>query len=122
MDCWGNRILKIKKKLPSCSLTVILFLEQGVEIKNFPSLLYQDLIIENFYMATKTEFELNVCASDVCFKVLISTLCSINRITIKVQYGEFFLDVKIPSLNASIPYNSVISYFNFYVVCTFNFQ
>ena len=121
MGCWGNRILKIKKKLPSCSLTVILFLEQGVEIKNFPSLLYQDLIIENFYMATKTEFELNVCASDVCFKVLISTLCSINRITIKVQYGEFFLDVKIPSLNASFPYNSVISYFNFYVVCTFNF-
>ena len=35
-DCCRNRSLTIKENLPSCTLIVILFLEQGVEIRTFP--------------------------------------------------------------------------------------
>ena len=46
-----ERILTIKENLPSCTLIVILFLEQGVKIRTFP-----DTVIEEFCMAAETEF------------------------------------------------------------------
>ena len=34
-DCFKNRISKFKENLPSCTLNVILFPEQRVEIRTF---------------------------------------------------------------------------------------
>ena len=90
-----ERILTIKENLPSCTLIVILFLEQGVsrvEIRTLQTLHAHPIRIQ-FSQPSKIFQLLNLRREGG--KALISTPCSRNRITIKVQLGKFSLIVKI---------------------------
>ena len=92
MDCCGNRILTIKENLPSCTLIVILFLEQEVEIRTFPPSLPR---FSNWKILYGCKNWIRIgCARISGCKVLICTPCSRNRITIKVQLGKFSLIIK----------------------------
>ena len=93
-------ILTIKGNLPNCTLIVILFLEQGVEIRTLQLEMRAHPIRIQFLQPYKIFQLLNLGREER--KVLISTLCSRNRITMKVQLGKFSLIVKILFLQQSV--------------------
>ena len=116
-DCCRNRILTIKENLPSCTFIVILFLEQRVEIRTFLSSLPR---FSNWKILYGCKNWIRIgCARISSCKVLISTPCSRNRITIKVQFGKFPLIVKITSLFTYIFQDTGIKLKSWVYVITF---
>ena len=88
-----KRILTLKGILPSCTLIVTLFLEQGVEIRNLNPEVRAHPIRIQFLQPHKMFQLLNLEREGG--EVFISTPCSRNRITNKLQLDQFSLIVKI---------------------------
>ena len=85
--------MTLKGILPSCTLIVTLFLEQGVEIRNLNPEVRAHPIRIQFLQPHKMFQLLNLEREGG--EVFVSTPCSRNRITKKVQLDKFSLIVKI---------------------------
>ena len=88
-----KRILTLKGILPSSTLIVTLFLEQGVEIRNLKHEVRVHPIRIQLLQPCKMFQLLNLEREGG--EDFISTPCSRNRITNKVQLDQFSLIVKI---------------------------